>query len=202
MRKISNEEFISLIETLKAKNIIPYGVGEIPQLKPLKEYIDDLYGIYYLFELGEPISKETFSHYNNDSAYNLALYYKAYVMAFGKEPFNLAQELYDNIQVGIAYGHPFNICLSKQMLKNKKFKVSYLYVHPEAEPMPFPKYTRTFDFSFKNQTLLTDARSYDFLFSQGWHEFDAKTYTLSLKNLIKQSKSAIKELKKLQSRTK
>jgi len=123
MKTLTPTEIINLLDALKAKNKNKFGSGNIPQA--------DYLPLYYSFvnnicEVDKPLCEKTFDkdYYNRHKLFVLASYYKAYKYVFDKEPFNLAEEIYNAFEVNTVYGT--NLLTSKKITDNDTVSFTFL----------------------------------------------------------------------------
>lgn len=198
MRQITCEEYLDIIDALNKKVILPFKSGDILTRDNVTWNSNDgLINIFNLFTYNKPIAPQYFKSRLADSGYYLVLYYVGFVTAYGKEPFSLVQELYDEVKVGNVYRNPQFLCISKKILKGNKLKIEFIYLHPTANPIPFPKVIETFNFDITSKTLMHDAWNYDWYLEERTETIDADTYDKKLSLLANRCKAVLKEVRKL-----
>ena len=96
MFELTPKHFVDLVEKLYQDKKIPFGKGSLLSQNQLDEFY---FHLTIFFVDDEPICEENVCKglFKRDPLFSINVYYKYYVEAFGKEPFNLAQELHDAI---------------------------------------------------------------------------------------------------------
>ena len=131
----------------------------------------------------------------------LALFYVGYVKAYEKEPFNLAQELYDNFKVGGEYfsvffgGGNMRIILSKK-IDNNNLQFTYTYIKDDGL-LCSDNYVKKINFDSKNLNIFNDVYDYKMFlgqFVQGSKRNKKQKTEFTIKNLLKHRRKEINDL--------
>jgi len=181
MVKITINEILNLLDVAKERGLVKYGSNDVFKQNDWIE--NDFFGDYrYLYYCFDVYNEVPLDHKHIDTEYfrgkeyvcgkryivTVGAYYKCYLELFGTEPYNLAQELFDYIEIGGEYGwhgNPFNICTDKQLSENGTITVKLLYCNSNAGlPMFSEEYTECFKINPKNENLLEEIKRLDAIF--------------------------------------
>ena len=199
MFELTPKHFVDLVEKLYQDKKIPFGKGSLLSQNQLDEFY---FHLTIFFVDDEPICEENVCKglFKRDPLFSINVYYKYYVEAFGKEPFNLAQELHDAIELGVRYGEGegscFNVCTFKKV-NGHKLTIKYLYCAMFADIPLFDKETtKTYNLSPKNKDLYEEAYSLGNLFEFP-NKYSFKSIEKEVKKYAKQNRLALNKIKKI-----
>lgn len=153
MKTLTPTEILNLLDALKTK----FGSGDIPQA--------DFLPLYYSFvnnicEVHNPLCEKKFNkdYYNRHKLFVLASYYKAYKYVFDKEPFNLAEEIYNAFEVNTVYGT--NLLTSKKITDKDTVSFTFLML-PNNE---VTEITEHYCINYCNSCLLSQVAHIELIF--------------------------------------
>lgn len=221
-------EIISLLDEMKKNGIVKYGRGDIPRT-PYLDSLNKIYKpLYNTFHYSEEINEENFfeGYYVNNLFIVYASYYKVYTDLFGKEPYNLAQRIYDYLHVGYTYKlDPFRVITSKK-IENNQLSVSYIPFHRIYEIveedevdvwdkddffvlMVYPisrEKTETYNLDFTNDNLMNVVSKITYSYTCPNHAKDYFSISIlkeninKLKQTLELTKNAFEKIEKIETK--
>ena len=212
MFKITINSILNLLDAAKQKGLVKFATNDVIKTDDWSEnnYFGNYRYLYYCFkndEYGDVLLNE--QHIDemyfvgedyvcgDDNILVLEAYYKCYIEVFGVEPFNIAQELFDYLEIGGEYGwhgNPFCICTSKKLSKNGTVTTKVLYCNNSSLPSFSKEFTKRFNFNPKNKDLSQEIMNFCIVF-----RYPNQThYPIQNNNLdiIQSAEQAIKNNKK------
>jgi len=187
--EITIKDILNVLDEAKKRKIVKFGTNDVCKNLSKYNYFGDYRYLYFCFNLINevPIISEDNADYRyfninfeKDYFKIIGAYYKCYYELFNVEPFNLAQALYDYIEVGGEYGDydsPFNICTYKDLLDNGTIKVKMLFCNSNAGFPIFPEKeeTKIFKINLDNKNFISDIDKFSYYFenlNQGHYPLD------------------------------
>ena len=187
--EITIKDILNVLDEAKKRKIVKFGTNDVCKNLSKYHYFGDYKYLYFCFNLVNevPIISEDNADYryfniNFEKEYLkiIGAYYKCYCELFGVEPFNLAQALYDYIEVGGEYGDydsPFDICTYKDLSDNGTIKVKMLFCNSRAGFPIFPEKeeTKRFKINLGNKNFISDIEEFSDCFenlNQGHYPLD------------------------------
>jgi len=228
MVQITIKDILNLLDAAKKKRLVKFATNDKFYRKSMIKYdfgkYCQLYYAFYFVNQDEVILDEKHADtnwlYGRSYLNTLTLYYMCYCEVFGTEPFNLAHQFYDSIEIGEEYGwigdSSFNICIDKQIINEHTITVNLIhgYIvraeddnHINKLPILYEQITLNFNFSITNKNLLTNVNLFNNYFQyphRGYtskkekdeKDFNGKTLAEAAKETIKRTKSLLKLLEK------
>ena len=220
MVKITITDILNLLDAAKIKGLVPFGSNDTVTKSDWKKYnsFGDYRYIYFCFNVyGDCLldEKNIDERYFKEKDYvcgreyltTLGAYYKCYIEVFGKEPFNLAQEFFNYLEIGEEYGWlgepSFDICIGKQITNEHTLTVNLIHGYVIHKlPILFDQSTLEFDFSVDNKNLMVNINLFHHYFKyphRGYankKEKDERVF-LNGMNVVKAAKETIKRNRNL-----
>ena len=220
MFKITINSILNLLDAAKQKGLVKFATNDVIRTDDWSEnnYFGDYRYLYYCFNNDEDgdvhlneqnVDKMYFYGKDyvcgDDNLLVLEAYYKCYIEVFDVEPFNLAQELFDYLEIGGEYGwtgNPFCICTSKKLSKNGTITTKLIHCDNSSLPGFSEEYTKRFKINPKNEDFDKEIMDFCIAFrypNQTHYPIQDNKLDIiqSAEKAIKNNKHALKILKRI-----